>query len=846
MVGLAVRMALHRITALLAVAGAVLGGAALLTGVGVLAESGLRSHLPGGRPAAVDVVVSTEQEFRPGGHLPLALPERGAVPAELLGELAALPGVTRAVADVSFPAALVGAGGRVVAAEAPETAGHGWSSTALLADPRVDGAAPVGSAEIALSGALAAAAGVGVGDRIEVTAAGRPAAVHRVSAVVETAEEGIYFADATAAELSPRGGPGDGAGVDLIALVAEPGAAGAVADAARDVVAGRELAVTTGAGRGDVAAPGAGSARSLLVLLSGSLAGVVLLITGFVLASALSVSFAGQRRELALLRAVGATPRQIRRLAAGQATVVAVVAAVPGTALGYPLAGWFRRLLVVRDVLPGELPLTISPLPAIGTLLLVAVAVQLAARSAAWRASRLPATEAVAESHTEPRAPARLRTSAGLLIILAATVLSVAPLLSRSALGAAATSLAGILGAIGLAMAGPALVRRASEVLARRLRPGVSAPSWLAVAHIRGYALRLAGVVSALAMAVAFVLTYSYAQTTVLAATSEDTRAGTLAQHRVTAPGLGGLPEDSLDALRDTPGVRAAAPVSTTTVVWRYQLFGEWEAEASSALILTPDSSQVLDLGVRAGSTDQLAGDAVAVDRETARSRGAGVGSRLQLVLGDGTEVEAEVVAVYDRGLGFGPLVVSHDLAAGHTSTGLDQGALVRVEDTAEAERSLVAFVEARPGLRIEPAQIESGGLSDAPPEVWINLAVIVVLLAYLLLSIANKIVAITAQRRGELATLRINGTTPGQIRAMVRREAGAVAAAALTAGLALSVIPLALLGQGFLGRPWPAGPGWLLPATALVVTGVAYLTMEIPTRKALRTAPAEVLAHAG
>ena len=57
------------------------------------------------------------------------------------------------------------------------------------------------------------------------------------------------------------------------------------------------------------------------------------------------------------------------------------------------------------------------------------------------------------------------------------------------------------------------------------------------MSNIRGYALRLSGVVSALAMAVVFVLTYTLAQTTVMSATAQDTRTGTLAQQRLTAPG---------------------------------------------------------------------------------------------------------------------------------------------------------------------------------------------------------------------------------------------------------------------------------------------------------------------
>jgi putative ABC transport system permease protein len=719
----------------------------------------------------------------------------------------------------------------------------------LLDGAQVHGSGPSGSGEIAVDSATAAAAGVKVGDPIEAVAGARPAARYRVSAVVDAPGAGVFFADRTAVRLSGRDGrDGDSraATVDLIGLRTGPGSEERVADEVRTKLKGTGftgLDAVTGASRGDLVSPGAGASRSLLVLLAGSLAGIILLITGFVMASALAVSIAGQRRDLALMRAVGATPKQIRRLAAAQSTLVAAMALVPGVALGYLLAGQFRGLLADRGVVPSELPLTVSPLPALATIVLMALVVQVSARGSAWRTSRMPATEAVAESRSEPRDPARTRTRIGLLVIVAATTMSAVPLFSRTAISATATSIAGILGAIGLALAGPALVRGIGNAAARRTRSGVSAPTWLAMANVRAYALRNAGIVSSLAMAVVFVLTYTLTQTTVLAATADETRAGTLAQQRLGAPGLGGLPDGTLSAVRDTTGVRAAAPVSTTTVVWPYKMFGDTETDSGSATILTPDASDVLDLDVRAGSLDRLTGATIAVSSDVARSRAAEVGHRVSLVLGDGARVDAEVVAVYARGLGFGTVVLSHDLAAGHTTTGLDQGILVRTDGTATARQALTAFAASHPGLALEDTHPTSGdGLRDAPPEVWINLAVIVVLLVYLLLSIANKLVAATAQRRVELGALRLIGTTPRQIRAMMRREAAVTAATALTTALLLSAVPLALLGQGFLGRPWPAGPAWLLPALALTVTVTAFLTIELPTRQALRTPPADAV----
>ncbi|MFF1278515.1 FtsX-like permease family protein [Streptomyces marokkonensis] len=844
MLHLALRMAAHRFTALLAVACAVLGGAALLTGTGVLAESGLRSQLPPGRLGGADVVVAADQEFHPSGDLPVALPERATVPADLVGRLTRVKGVTAAVGDIGFPAALIDARGRVLPAEDPRTFGHGWSSTTLLPEPRIEGHPPSVKDEVAVP----ASAGVRVGDRIRVVAGTGEPSSYRVSAVVDAPEAGVYFADGTARRLSGRESTAGGRGgsragtVDLIGLRVAPGAGEPVAAAVRKQVAGTGLKVLTGADRGTAVAPGVSAARSLLILLAGSLAGILLMIVGFVTAGALGVSIAGQRRDLALMRAVGATPKQIRRLVACQATVVAVVSAAPGVGLGYLLAGQFAQALVDRAVLPSGLPLTFGPLPALVTLVLMLAVVQVSARSAAWRTSTLPATEAVAESRSEPRATSRVRTLTGLLLIAAATASAVTPLLVRTALGATSTSIAGIMAAIGLALSGPALVKGAGGAALRRMRSGAPAPSWLAVAGMRAYALRFAGVISPPAMGVVFVLTYTFTQTTVLAATQQDIRVGTLAQHTLSAPQFGGLPSDTPSAVRRLPGVEAAEPVTTTTAVWQYKEFGETTSESASAMILSPGAAGVYDLDVRDGDLARLKGATVAVSSEAAGSRDAGVGRRVELILGDGARVKARVVAVYDRGLGFGPLVLSQDLAAGHTTVPAPQSILVRTDGSAAAEERLAALAGEHPGMVLSDTDPGSGTGQDTPPEVWINLAVIVVLLAYLLLSIANKLVASTVQRRTEIAALRLVGMTPGQVRAMMRREAAVIAATASGAGLVLSMVPLALLGQGFLGRPWPAGPVWLLPVTVLVVTLTAFLTIELPTRKALRTPPAEAL----
>jgi putative ABC transport system permease protein len=291
--------------------------------------------------------------------------------------------------------------------------------------------------------------------------------------------------------------------------------------------------------------------------------------------------------------------------------------------------------------------------------------------------------------------------------------------------------------------------------------------------------------------------------------------------------------------------------VSTTTVLWPLSLGGDQTVEASPALILTPDAPQVLDLDVQEGSLSELTGATIAVDTESARSANAALGRTVQVTLGDGARVSARVVAVYARGLAFGPVVLSRDLAAGHTAV-LDQSALVRTDGTPAADHALATFAEEHPGLVVDDAGSGSGagshptpgGLGGVPKELWINVAVLAVLLGYLLLGVANALVASTLQRRNEIAVLQLAGATPRQVRMMMRREAALASVVAIATGVLLSAVPLALLGLGFLGRPWPAGPAWLVPLVALVAAGVTFLATELPTRQALGTPPARALAR--
>ncbi|MEV4890178.1 FtsX-like permease family protein, partial [Nonomuraea sp. NPDC055795] len=236
----------------------------------------------------------------------------------------------------------------------------------------------------------------------------------------------------------------------------------------------------------------------------------------------------------------------------------------------------------------------------------------------------------------------------------------------------------------------------------------------------------------------------------------------------------------------------------------------------------------LVDVGITPGGLADLKGPSIAIDE-----RSGAVGEHRDLVLGDGAKVRARVVATYSRALGLGPIVLARDLVAGHTTTDLDSTVFVRTANPS-ALNKLNKLSERWPALSVA-SSATSPQAGETSAQLWINIAVLAVLLGYVLVSVANRLVATTAARGAELTAIRRLGATPGQIRSMIRWEALLIALTASVAGLLMSAVPLMFLSIGFLGRPWPAGPLWLAPAAVAVVCAVVGLAYDLPARRLVR-----------
>ncbi|MGV9705804.1 FtsX-like permease family protein [Streptomyces sp. NPDC003483] len=831
---------------------ALLLGAAVLSACGILLESGIRAGSSPERYAAADVVVAGRQEV----ELTLQdldgttvketqpLPERVPLRPATADRLTAVDGVRSVITDRAATVRLVTAAGRPVPGRhgAPVEA-HNWS-TLRLGDFRLTaGHGPRRAGQIVLDTGTAARAGVRPGDGIRLMSASVPRAFE-VSGLVAPRDgrsprrSVVLLGDADLLRTLP------GATVEAFGVLASPGTPPQrLADAVTAALHDDTLAVHTGRDRGRAEFLDVTLGGSDLVVLAAAVGGNVLLVAVFVLYATTSLSIRHRRREIALLRAIGTTPGQIRRMVAAEAAATGLAAGVLGCPAGLLLVHWLRDRFAGHGIVPPDFGLVVSPLPFLAAALVTVLTALVAVVSASHRATRIRPTEALGEAAVETPGLGRGRLITGFVLLALSAGLFVTGTVQDTdffTLVGLADSLVLLL-VITVAVLGPLVARTAVRLLGPLVaRTGVT--GHLAAANTRANAVGLAGAIIPLVLAVSFASTVVFAQTTGLRESAEQVRSGLLADHVLTAPA--GVSPELARRVRGMKGVASATGLVTSKAVGAGRLMGADEAVSFSVQGVEPGAlGTVLDLRQEKGDLGALSRDTVAISTTAATWLGLGVGDTARLHLGDGTPFRGKVVAVYARGFGFADLTMDHDLLLAHTTGKADGSVLVRSAPSAPGLTGELSHVaQEYPGTVVEDGLAVDDQLAGQRANAWVNYLVVGVIIAYTAITVVNTLAMGTAARRREFALLRLSGTTHRQVLGMMRRESVVVIGTGVGVGALAAVFPLVLVALAMTGSPFPAVPvlGFLAIAGSVAVLAAAG-TM-VPARLLLRIRPVEAI----
>jgi putative ABC transport system permease protein len=794
---------------------ALIASSALVMAGAMPFEAALRTQPPVERYAATSAVVTGQQIVGADHDVPLG--ERARVSSALAARLAAVPGVRSAIGDVSAPARL-GARDAVV---------HGWGSAALTPYVLTAGRPPARPGEV-VAGYPAA---VGARLRLASTEAARGVTVVGVARPRRPVrrQTAIFLTDAEASRLA--GHPGR---VDAIGVLAAPGL-----DVARLHAAAGGDEVLTGTARGRAEYPELQAARTTLIAVTAAFGGLALFIAMFVVSSTMGLSIQQRIREIALLRAVAATPRQIRRMIAWEAAIVGLVGSAiglwPGAKLGHALADG----LVRHGIAPPNLTVTAGWLPIAAAVGGGVLAATFAVLGAGRRAARVPPTLALSDAAVEPRLLGPGRVIGGLVALAgAAPLLAVSTTTSAPDTAAATSEMTALFLVVAVGCLGPLVARGAATVLGPPLAALSPVGGFLASANLGTASRRFSSASTPLVLTVALSCTLLFSSTTQDHAVTQERRAGLTGELAVTSAGPG-VPPAALADVRATRGVRSAVGLAPTTLGPSLGV----SDDVIPAAVLDGGRGGGLDAGVTAGSLAHLHGDAIALGSRRADAVHARIGDRVPVTLGDGTRSRATVVAIYSRALAFGDALLAPDLVAGHRTSPMLATVLIDTAEPAAVARRLQALAPRYPGLRVsDRASLATVTDADRETNRWLGPLFVGIIFGFTSIAVVNTLMMIALQRGRELGLLRLVGGTPGQVRSMARWEAGLIIAIGLGLGLAIAATALLPLSHALTGGLRPYVPPGQLALILGVSALLALVALALPTRRVLRARPVEAI----
>ncbi|WP_171064022.1 ABC transporter permease [Actinomadura soli] len=788
-----------------------------------------------------DVVVRTDRAFEAG------LGERAAerpVPRSVLAAVQGVDGVEKAHGVVTGFAAVVDRRGTIAGAEPQQ--GVAWDGDPDLSLPRLtSGTPPAAPDEVAVDVTTAAGAGYRVGDRVTValTSGTRAFRLTGLFEVGDSALSGQLSMTAFAPETAQRllsDHPG------TYARIVVHGDDGVPQERLRDAVAAAlPPGVEAITGREAVDEQAASFTEILKILRTFLLvfAVIAVFVGSFIIFNTFAMLVSGRVRELALLRAVGASRGQVTRSVLGEAAGVGLAGSTLGLAAGAAVAAGLARLMTV--VTGGEeLPFGTLTVPASAVIASygVGTAVTLAAAFVpARRAARIPPVAALREGKAAPR-PLRGRAVCGGVALAAGGGLVAAGL---AADGSTALTLAGA-GAMalfaGVVVVSPVLVRPVIRVLARPLVRGGTAGRMGGRNALRD-PRQTAATASALMIGLALIATVSVIVQSMASSVDRQLDAGLTADYQVTGRSqITPVAAEAAGAVAGVDGVRSAIPIRTA----RFELDGSVRTAAAG-----PPGELLghFRLPLQEG-TPSPRGDALLVGRSVATSQGWTVGTTIKGRYQDGTRRTFRVAGIYADRPSVTPSAPSMIIDwAGYRAR--DPGAPIdRIEvDVANTARgALEAALAPWPNLELKDrAQVKDDAAGDIG--LFLNLVLGLLVLSVLVaaLGIVNTLALAVTERTREIGMLRAVGMQRRQVRRMIRYEAVVVslfgAAAGVGTGVVLGVVLQRVMADGDGGMEVLAVPYGRLAVCVAAAAVIGVVAAVWPARRAARMNILEAIA---
>ncbi|MFD4760798.1 ABC transporter permease [Streptomyces sp. NPDC058439] len=719
------------------------------------------------------------------------------VTAATLEKIQGLDGVDTATGRVSGFAGVADPDGKLI--------GNGWSNTGGNYSPGkngkdsaytfVDGTGPVAADRIALDKETAKRGEYHVGDRVRVATNG-PVKEYTLSGVFTT-EDGavnaggslVLFDTEVAQKLYLR--PGVFRDVNVSAA---PGVSAEKLLAGVKPLLPKDAEAKTGQVLADEQAKQIERGLSGLNGVLLAFAGIALFVGVFLIANTFTMLVAQRTKELALLRAVGASRRQVKRSVLLEAAVVGVIASVVGFAIGLGLAIGLRSAMGLFGGRIPAGPLIVSPTAVLAAFAVGVLITVLAAWLPARRAAKIPPVAAMNSVHATATVKSLvLRNSIGAVLTLLGAAAIVAGASRSGSSGRTVIAVGAFLALIGVIVLIPLLSRPVIALVRPLLKRLFGVSGKLAAQNAVRNPRRTGATASALAIGLTLVTGISVLGVTLGQAVDRMTTDNIKADYMVTMASGGPLDESALTALQKANGVSAISPQQATSL--------RVEENYNSASAVTPgDVQKLFALTTVSGSIDALDKGEIAVDEKTAKFNGWKTGDTVRVTFDDDKKGELKVGAVFKKNeMLSSPILMPKNVADAHGSRADIRAIWLKMDGgaTKANEQALVQALGDNPGMSIMDRQdIRDmfGGSVNLAMNIMYGLLAMALIIA--VLGVVNTLAMSVFERQQEIGMLRAIGLDRRKVKRMIRLEAVVISLFGAVVGVALGMFLGWAIGQ--------------------------------------------------
>lgn len=763
------------------------------------------------------------------------------VPASLVTQLAKVPGAASVRGDVSTQQLVVtdAAGHQLASSGGSPTFGSNWDPKSTFTTLS-SGHAPQGPGEVALDTYTASQQHLVVGDKLEVTTGSGTYPVTIVGlAEFKTINPGaafVYF-DTPTAQADLLGKTGVFTGIDLTA------AHGTSDDRLKaNVLAsiGHAYDVKTAAEETSSNLSGLGFVSVLRTALLG-FAGIALLVGAFLIINTFQMLVAQRTRELGLLRALGASRKQVDRSVRTEALLLGVIGSTLGIAAGYGLAAGLVMLMrgTGLNMPAGNLAFEVST-PIAGYAVGVIVTL-VAAWGPARRAARISPMAALRDAGMpEDRRASRVRSGIGLVVTGGAVAALVAAAHTAGGSGGALLGL-GVLGTlVGAVLIGPLLASGVIRVLGLALPRLFGPVGLLAKRNALRNPRRTGATAAALMIGLSLVAGLSVVSSSMLASASAQLDGSVGADFIITSNGGLGVTPQALAAAKATPGLAHVTENKDVTAK-----IGSGAADAD---FFASSPTLLQDFSVKTVSGDMsrvYSGDGIAIPQDLAKSQHLELGETVPVHFTGGSATRLPVVAITSEDTVFNKnasYVSLQTLSASLPADALPMDfMLFGKADPGQAD---AAYARLQHRLAAYP-QLDVKNQADYKAELHNQIGQLLDLVYGLLglaivvaiLGVVNTLALSVVERTREIGLLRAIGLSRRSLRRMIRLESVLIALFGAVLGLGLGMgwgitaqRLLATAGLDVLSIPWPT-----IAAVFIGAGAVGLLAALLPALRASR-----------